>query len=164
MKNSVFGKILENLRKRITVELINKAKDYLKCVSRPNFVSQKIFSKNFVAVHKIKPVLLLNKPIYVGFCVLNLSKSLMYKFHCKYVSIKFDCKLLFTDTDSEDIYEDIYKDKDLFDFSEYSVNSKFFDPANKKVIDKMKDEFKGEIISEFIGLKSKMYSLVSVKK
>ena len=65
MINSVFGKTMENLRKRICVKLINNAKDYVKCVSRPSFVSQKIFSKNFVAVHRIKPVLTLNKPIYV---------------------------------------------------------------------------------------------------
>ena len=78
--------------------------------------------------------------------------------------------MLFTDTDSlvyeiktEDIYEDAYSDKDLFDFSDYSVNSKLFDETNKKGIGKMKDEFKGEIISEFVGLKSKMYSLITVK-
>ena len=78
-------------------------------------------------------------------------------------------KLLFTDTDSlvyeiqtEEVYEGFYGDKNLFDFSDYSLNSKFFDPANKKVIGKMKDEFKGKIISEFVGLKSKMYSLISV--
>ena len=63
MINSVFGKTMENLRKRINVRLINNAKDYVKCVSKPTFVSQKIFSKNFVAIHKIKPVLVLSKPI-----------------------------------------------------------------------------------------------------
>ena len=90
----------------------------------------------------------------------------MYKFHCKYIKSKVDAKLLFTDTDSlvyeiktEDIYEDFYRDKNLFDFSYYSLNSKFFDPVNKKVIGKMKDEFKGKIINE---LKSKVYSLISV--
>ena len=81
MINSVFGKTMENLRKRICVELINNAKDYVRCVSRPSFVSQKILSKNFVAVRRIKPVLTLNKPIYVGFSILELSKSLMYEFH-----------------------------------------------------------------------------------
>ena len=77
--------------------------------------------------------------------------------------------MLFTDTDSlvyeiktEDVYENFYPDKNLFDFSDYPLNSKFFDPANKEVIGKMKDEFKGKIISEFVGLKSKMYSLISV--
>ena len=54
-------------------------------------------------------------------------------------------------------------DKDLFDFNQYTVNSKFYDPTNKKLLGKMKDEFKGEIISEFVGLKSKMYSLISMK-
>ena len=73
------GKTMGNLRKRINVELVNNAKDYIRCVSRPSFISQKTFSKNFVAVHKIKPVLTLNKPIYVGFSILELSKSLMYE-------------------------------------------------------------------------------------
>ena len=81
MVNCVFGKTTENLRKRANVILVNNAKDYIKFVSRPNFVSQKIFNKNFVAIHKIKPVLLLNKPIYVGFSILELSKFLMYDFH-----------------------------------------------------------------------------------
>ena len=160
---------MENLRRRICVELIKNAKDYVKYVSRPSFVSQKIFSKNFVAVHKIKVVLTLNKPIYVGFSILELSKSLMYEFHYKYIKNKFDAKLLFTDTDSlayeiktEDVYEDFYLDNDLFDFSDYPLHSKFFDPVNKKVIGKIKDEFKRQMISEFAGLKSKMYSLISV--
>ena len=73
------GKTMGNLRKRINVELVNNAKDYIRCVSRPSFISQKTFSKNFVAVHKIKPVLTFNKPIYVGFSILELSKSLMYE-------------------------------------------------------------------------------------
>ena len=76
MNNSVFGKTMENLRKRISIRLIN-SKDYVRCVSKTNFISQKIFSKNFVAIHQIKPVLILNKPIYVGFSVLDLSKLLM---------------------------------------------------------------------------------------
>ena len=169
MINSVFGKTMENLRKRIRVELISNAKDYVKYLSRPSFVSQKIFSKNFVAVDRIKPVLTLNKPIYIGFSILELSKSLMYEFHYKYIKNKFDVKLLFADTDSlvyeintEDAYEDFYLDKDLFDLSGYSLHSKFFDPVNKKVLGKMKDEFKGKIINEFAGLKSKMYLLIRV--
>ena len=70
--NSVFGKTMENLRKRISVKLVNNAKDYVKCISKPSFVSQKIFSKNFVAIHEMKPVLTLNKPIYAGFNILHL--------------------------------------------------------------------------------------------
>ena len=152
-----------------TVELIHNAKDYIRCVSKPNFLSQKIFSKNFVAIHKIKPVLTLNKTIYVGFSILNLSKVLMHQFYYKYIKSKFDAKLLLTDTDSlvyeiktKDVYEDFYQDKNLFDFSDYPLDLKLFDPVNKKVIGKMKDESKGEINSRFVGLKSKMYSLISV--
>ena len=93
----------------------------------------------------------------------------MYEFHYKYIENKFNTKLLFTDTDSlvyeiktKDVYEDFYLDKDLFDFSDYPLNSKLFDLVNKKLIGKMKDEFKGKIISEFVGLKSKMYALIGV--
>ena len=72
---------MENLRKRMSVKLVNNAKDYVKCITNPSFVSQKIFSKHFVAIHEIKPVLTLNKLIYVGFSTLDLSKLLMYEFH-----------------------------------------------------------------------------------
>ena len=74
MINSVYGKSMENLRKRISVKLINNTRDYVKCVSKPNFISQKIFSKNFVAVRHIKSILTLDKPIYVGCSILELSK------------------------------------------------------------------------------------------
>ena len=97
---SIYGKTMENLRKRINVKLIGSSKDYVRCVSKPNFISQKIFSKYLLVIHQIKPVLTLNKPIYVGFSILNLSKLLMYKFHYEYINDKFDAKLLFTDTDS----------------------------------------------------------------
>ena len=169
MNNSVFGKSLENLRKTTGAKLFNNAKDYVRSISKPSFISQKIFSKNFVAIHEIKPFLTLNKPIYVGFRILDLSKLLIYEFNYKYIKSEFDANLLFKDTGSlvyeiktEDVYEDFYKDKKLLDLSDYPLNSKFFDPVNKKIIGKMKDEFKGKIISEFIGLKSKMYSLIAV--
>ena len=92
----------------------------------------------------------------------------MYEFYYKYIKRQFNAKLLFTDADSlvyeiktEDVFEDFHKDKNLFDSSEYPGDSEFFDLANKKVIDKMKDEFKGKIINEFVGLKFKINSLVS---
>ena len=169
MVNCVYGKTMEDLRKRVNVKLVNNRRDYVKCVSRPTFVSQKILSRNLVAIHKVKPVLLLNKPIYLGFCVLELSKLLMYDFHDNCFKMNYDAKLLFTDTDSlvyeirgADVYEKIYADRDLFDLSNYSKKSKFNVGCNKKVIGKMKDEMVGRMVSEFVGLKSKMYSLITV--
>ena len=93
----------------------------------------------------------------------------MYDFHYNFIKKHFDAELLFTDTDSltyeiksENVYEEFFKWKDLFDFSNYSKDSKFFDETNKKVIGKMKDESEGKIIDEFVGLKSKMYSMKNI--
>ena len=168
--NSVYGKTMENVRKRVNVKLINNENNYLKVVSRPSFVSQKILDKNLVAVHKIKPVLLLNKPIYVGFSILELSKMIMYDWHYNYFVKKFNCSLLFTDTDSlvyeikgvDSVYDEVFRDKKLFDFSGYDKRSRYYDHVNKKVIGKMKDEMSGKIIAEFVGLRPKTYSIVTV--
>ena len=103
--------------------MVNDQKEYLKCISRPNFISQKIFDKNFIAVHYVKTVLTLNKPIYLGFCILKLSKLLMYQFHYDYVLKIFNARMLFTNTDSlvyeikgSNVYEQCFKCRELFDF------------------------------------------------
>ena len=88
MINSVYGKPMENLRKRINVRLVNNARDYKKYVSKPSFVSQKIFSKSLVPSHEIELVLTLHKPIYIGFSVLNLSRIFMYDYHYNYIKRK----------------------------------------------------------------------------
>ena len=94
------------LRKRVKVTLVKIAEDYKKYVTKPSFVLQKILSKKFVTIHEIKPVLTLDKPIYVGFSILDLSKLLIYEFHYKYIGRKYDncANLLITDTDSS-VYE-----------------------------------------------------------
>ena len=74
MINSVYEKTMENLRKRINVWLANNEKDFLKYTSKPTHITHKIFDKNYAVIHEIKPLLMLNKPIYVGFNVLELSK------------------------------------------------------------------------------------------
>ena len=81
MMNSVYGKAMENLRKRINVRLVNNAEVFLKYTSKPTCITHKMFSKDYAAIHEIKPVLILNKSIYVGFTVLDLSKWKMYDFH-----------------------------------------------------------------------------------
>ena len=169
MNNSVFGKTMENVRKRVDVRLVTDNKKLIKLASKPTFVSSKIFNENLVAVHKIKETLTLNRPAYVGMCILDLSKTLLYDFHYNYIKDKYGDKarLLFTDTDSltyeieaEDVYQDFWNDKDKFDNSDYPESSPYFDKSNKKIIGKFKDEACGVPICEFIGLRSKMYSYI----
>ena len=128
MNNSVFGKTMENLCKRVDVRLATNKKKLLKLTSKPTYVSSKIFNENLVAVHKIKETLTLNRPAYLGMCILDLSKTLMYGFHYNYIKNKYGdrAKLLFTDTDSltyeieaGDINQDIWYDKDKFNNSDY---------------------------------------------
>ena len=172
MNNSVFGKTMENLRKRENIKLVTDKEKLLKLASKPSFISCKIFNEDLVAVHKIKPTLLLNRPAYVGMCILDLSKTLMYDFHYNYIKKKYpDARLLFTDTDSltyeieaNDVYHDFWQDRHLFDNSDYPESSPFFDKANKKVIGKFKDESPQIPIVEFVGLGSKMYSYVKDNK
>ena len=167
MNNSVFGKTMENIRKRVDVRLVTDENKLLKMAAKPTYVSSKIFNENLVAVHKIKETLTLNRPAYVGMCILDLSKTLMYDFHYNYIKQKYGskAKLLFTDTDSltyeieaDDIYSDFWKDKNRFDNSDYPESSPYFNKSNKKVIGKFKDEAAGVPVCEFIGLRSKMYS------
>ena len=124
MINAVYGKTMENLQQRINVRLVNNAEDALKHTSKPTYITHKVFGKDHAAIHEIKTVLVLKKPIYVGFIVLNLSKWEMYDFHYNFIKKNFDAELLFTDTDSltydiksENIYEKFFKWKDFFDFS-----------------------------------------------
>ena len=123
-------------------------------------------------MHNVKEKLKLDKPVYLGFSILDLSKWLMNDFHYSFIKNKYgnDAQLLFTDTDSlcyeiktEDFYKDMYDNKDLFDSSDMKGTmeySGFNDTANKKVIGKFKDETSGLPIKEFIGLRSKMYSVL----
>ena len=141
MINSVFGKTMENLRKRIHVRLVNNEIDVLKYTNKPTYVIYKLFDKDFAAIHEIKSVLVLNKPIYIGFTALELSKWMMYDFHYNFIQKNFNAELLFTDTDSltyeiksGNIDEEFFKWKDLFDFSNYSKNSKFFDNVIQKLL------------------------------
>ena len=100
MISSAYEKTMENSRKRISVKLVNNAENFLKYTSKPTYITHKIFGENYAAIHRIKPVLILNRPIYVGFTVLDLSKQEMYDFHYNFIKTNFDAELLFTDTDS----------------------------------------------------------------
>ncbi len=163
MNNAVFGKTMENLRKRLIVELVNNQSKARTLTSKPSFHAFKIFNEDLVAIHMLKQKLYLNRPIYVGFSILDLSKTLMYDFHYNYMKTKYrpNAQLLFTDTDSlcyaistEDVYQDMIKDKHIFDTSEYDPEHPLYSTENKKVLGKMKDETHVIPIQEFVGLKS----------
>ena len=148
MNNSVFGKRMENLGKRVDIRPVTDEKKLDKLTSKPTYVSSKLFNKNLMAVQKVKETLTLNRLAYVGRCILDLSKMLMYDFHYNYITKKYNnrVRLLFTNTDSltyeieaEDVYKDFWNDKDMFDNSDYPESS-YYCNANKKVIRKFKDE------------------------
>ena len=172
MNNSVFGKTMENIRNRVNVQLVTSREKFKKLVAKPNFRSRKIFNENLVSVHMKKTSLTMNKPVYLGMCILDLSKIIMFDFHYNYIKPKYgnNAKLLFTDTDSlfyeiqtEDFYKDISGDvKDRFDTSDYPENHPSGIPTgiNKKVLGMFKDEAAGKIIKEFVGLRSKLYSFI----
>ena len=128
-------------------------------------MSHKIFDNNLVVIRKYKITLTLIRPAYIRMCILDLSKILMYQFHYDYIKNKYDnnSRLLFADTDSlmyknktEDIYEDFSSGKEMFDFSNYSTKSKYYDNSNKFVTGKTA----GIAIKEFVGLNPKIYSFL----
>jgi len=169
MINATFGKSLENVRKHIDFELVNNTERFQKLVNDPMFDGGNPINinDNLCGVTRKRASVFLDKPITVGFCILDISKVLMYDFHYNTIKRQYGNRatLLFTDTDSlcyeiktEDIYEDMKKDKQLYDFSEYPENHQLYDVSNKKRAGKFKDEMSSKIITEFVGLRAKMYS------
>ena len=170
MNNSVFGKTIENIRKRHNIFLVDDRKKAVKLTSRTNFDRATIFDKNLIAVHMKKTEVYFNKPVYVGQAILDLSKTLMFNFHYNYIQKKYKdrAELLFTDTDSlmyqiytDDFYKDIFHDIETkFDTSDYPPNhpSGILTGVNTKVIGMFKDEVAGKQITCFVGLRPKLYS------
>ena len=170
MNNSVFGKTMENIRNRVDIKLVNNRKQAEKLSAKPNFNHCNIFSEDLVAIHMKKTKLVFYKPVYLGMCILDLSKTLMYDFHYNYIKQKYEdkAKLFLTDTDStmyEIQTEDFYKDisaivKQRFDTSNYPPDHPSGIPSgsNKKVLGMFKDEVGGKVIDEFVGLRAKLYS------
>lgn len=177
LNNAVYGKTMENVDKRKDVKIVSKWENERKklgaraLIARPNFHSLSVFKENMIAIQSNKTYTIYNKPIYLGYTILELSKWKMYDFHYDYMIPKYkeDIKLNYMDTDSfiytiktDDFYKDIINDIDeRFDTSEYSVNNTFNIPLkNKKILGMMKDENNGIIMREFVGLRSKMYSFL----
>ena len=169
LNNSLFGKTMENIRNRSDVELVRDKELAEKLVNSTAFKREQIINENLVAIEKRKNKVKLDKPVHIGFSVLELSKLIMYRFHIDYMKHKYGdkCQLMYTDTDSlmyeiytDDWYEDMKKNIGYFDTSEYAKDNQFGMPAvNGKVPGLFKDDFGGKIIEEFVGLRAKMYSV-----
>lgn len=173
MSNAIYGKCVENIRKRVDIKLVSHwhgrygAKSL---ISKPNFKKRTIFNKSLVAIEMEKMNINVNKPIIVGIAILEISKTLMYNFHYDFMLKEHGlekCQLLYTDTDSflysiqdRNIYETMKKHHKRFDTSDFPRDNQFgIKLRNKKIPGLMKDENKGKIISEFVGLRAKMYSI-----
>ena len=176
MNNSVFGKTMENVRNRVTIELVKDAERAAKLVNKPNFEELKIFDEFLIAVKMRKTKVWMNKPVYVGMSILDLSKTLMFSFQYEYVKKKWEkVEVLYSDTDSlvlkietDDFFKDISGDvAEWFDTNDFPKDH----PAvleglpivkeNKKKIGLMKDECGGKILTEWVALRPKLYSLLT---
>jgi len=168
------GKSFENVRLRRNLHLVCSKLQEEKLVAKPTFKSFDIINKDLLLIEMLKCQVTLNKPIYTGFCVLELSKWLMYDFHYRYIKNRYEhnATLCFTDTDSlcyliktKDLYADIKDNMDLFDTSNYPDDERgLFSKDNEKVVGKFKDECAGVAARQFVGLRSKMYSLRVTKR
>ena len=168
MNNCVFGKTMENVRKHRDIKLVTTDKRRNQSVSEPCYHTTKWFSKNLLAIEMKKIKVKINKPVYLGLSILEISKTLMREFWYDYIKPKYqnNAKLCYMDTDSfiiniktEDCYKDIADDLEKsFDTSNYEVNRPLPKGKNKKVIGLMKDELGGKIMAEFVALRPNTYS------
>ena len=170
MNNSFFGKTCEDVRKHQDVRIVKDNRKVKRFVAKPQYNQHVIYEEDMAAIQLKKTLVHLNKPRYVGMSILDISKLIMYQYHYEYMMIKYPgSKLLFTDTDSfcywipteTNIYDDMYKERERFDFSNYPDGDVYFNDDNNLVPGKMKDEMGGDLILEFVGLRSKMYSILN---
>ena len=176
MNNAVFGKTMENIRKHRNIKLVTRDKKINKLVSETNYHTINYISEDLSIIEMNKTKVKINKPIYLGLLILDISKILMYEFWYDYMKPKYNdnVKLCYMDTDSfimniktEDFYKDIANDVEKrFDTSNYECNRPLRTGQNKKVIGLMKDELGGKIITEFVTLDQKLIRtpLMMVKK
>ena len=163
---------MENIRKHRNIKLVTNRETYLKTVMKPNFKSGVLFGENLMGCEMGKIKVKMNKPIYLGQAILDLSKIVMYKFHYNYMKPKYgeNLKLCYMDTNSliyqiktKDFYADITDDVPTrFDISGYASDRPLPIGLNKKVIGLMKDELGGAIMTEFVALRPKLCSYIKL--
>ena len=160
--NAVFGKTMEHVRKRVNIELLTSKNNAVKQIAKPNFKRAKRLHDELMAVHILKPKLAFNRPIQVGFVILDLNKVHMYSFHYVWMKKFPTSTLLFTDADSlcyaVDDITGMVDIQDEFDFSEYPPKHPLYNEQNMKVFGKFKDELHGCAMTKFVGLRPKLYS------
>ena len=176
MNNACFGKTMENVRGRIDLKAAFDGEYLVKYQSLPTWKGNTIYGEGedkFVMMEMGKKKVKLDKPIYAGFTILDLSKLHMYDFHYNIMKPKYgnNVELLMTDTDSfvykiktDDFYKEMFDMKQYFDLSEYDKSYQYFDDSNKKVLGKFKDETPKSTINTFIGVRSKCYSIITDNK
>ena len=171
INNSVFGKTMENIRKHRDIKLVTTDKKRSKLVSEPNYYTINLISKDLSITEMKKTKVKMNKPIYLGLSILEISKTLMYEFWYDYMKPKYNdnVKLCYMDTDSfimniktNGFYKDIVNDvENRFDTSNYEINRPLRTGKNKKIIGLMKDELGGKIITKIVTLRRKTYSFLT---
>ena len=171
LNNAVFGKTMESIRKHRDIKLVTTDERRNKLVAEPNYHAMNYISEDLSITEMNKTKVKMNKPIYLGVSILEISKLLMYEFWYDYMKPKYgnNVKLCYMDTDSfimnikaEDFSKDIANDVEKrFDISNYEVNRPLPTGKNKKVIGIMKDELGGKIITEFVTLRPKTYSYLT---
>ena len=171
VNNAVSGKTMENIRKHRDIKLVTTDKKRSKLVSEPNYHTMYYISEDLSIIEMNKTKVKMNKPIYLGLSILEISRLLMYEFWYDYMKPKYgnNLKLCYMDTDSfirniktEDFYQDIANDVEKrSDTSNYEVNRPLPTGKNKKVIGLMKDELGGKMITEFVTLIPKTYSYLT---
>ena len=170
MNNALFGKTMENVKKHRDIKLVTTNKRRNQLVSEPNYHKTKWFSENLLAIEMKKTNVKINKPVYLGLSISEISKTLMYEFWYDYMKPKYgdNIKLCYVDTDSfimhiktEDFYRDIANDVEKrFHTSNYECDRPLPTGKNKKMIGLMKDELGGKIMTEPIALRPKTYFLL----
>ena len=168
MNNAVFGKTMEIVRKHRDIKLVKTDKKRNKLVSELNFHTMKLIDDNLAIIEMKKVKIKMNKPIYLGLSILDISKITMYEFWYDFIKSKYanSAKLCYMDTDSfiiniktEDFYKDISENvMERFDSSIYIYDRPLPINVNKKVVGLMKDELGGDIITEFVALRPKANS------
>ena len=175
--NSIYGKMCELKRMRMKIKILRDAEETMRNISKFEFETYKTFGEDMAALTLAPKKIRWNVPTIVGACILELANFEMYEFHYEVTKPNFNCHLLYSDTDSlmyeikteknPNFYEKMFEKREIldkFDFSNYPSDHFLYNAENKLTVLKFKDEFPGDIITEFVALKPKRFSIQSQSK